>query len=92
MAQVDRYCFKIDNGGNVTKELVFDTRDDIMIYPTRFKKIYGKAYWPCQNQENIISARTDFCKIKRRLYFEFYLMRPFGAFINTYIDWWQYQP
>ena len=36
---------KIDNGGNVTKELVFDTRDeDIMIYPTRFKKIYGNEF------------------------------------------------
>jgi len=36
---------KIDNGGNVTKELVFDTRDeDIMIYPTRFKKIYGNQF------------------------------------------------
>lgn len=36
---------KIDNSGNVTKELVFDTRDeDIMIYPTRFKKIFGNQF------------------------------------------------
>lgn len=33
---------KIDKKGELTKEIVFDTRDeDVMIYPTRFKKISG---------------------------------------------------
>lgn len=36
---------KIDNSGNVTKELVFDTRDeDVMIFPTEFDKINGNQF------------------------------------------------
>jgi len=36
---------KIDNTGVVTKELVFDTREeDIMIYPQHFKKINGNQF------------------------------------------------
>lgn len=36
---------KIDNNGNVTKELIFDTRDeDVMIFPTEFDKINGNQF------------------------------------------------
>jgi len=36
---------KIDYRGNVSKELLFDTRDeDIMIYPAEFTRIYGSQF------------------------------------------------
>ncbi|MGN6490418.1 MAG: hypothetical protein ACTHLE_00370 [Agriterribacter sp.] len=39
------FVTKIDNKGTVTKELIFDTRDeDVMIYPTQFTKINNKQF------------------------------------------------
>lgn len=39
------FVTKIDNKGTVTKELIFDTRDeDVMIYPTQFDKLNDKQF------------------------------------------------
>ncbi|MBX2922194.1 MAG: hypothetical protein KF746_08385 [Chitinophagaceae bacterium] len=39
------FVSKIDNKGNVTKELIFNTREeDIMIYPSEFVKINNKQF------------------------------------------------
>jgi hypothetical protein len=36
---------KIDNNGNISKELLFDTRDEeLMVMPRLFKKIDGNNY------------------------------------------------
>jgi hypothetical protein len=36
---------KIDNAGTVTKELVFDTREeDVMLFPTQFRRINGNQF------------------------------------------------
>jgi hypothetical protein len=36
---------KIDNAGNISKELVFDTREeDVMLFPSQFKRINGNQF------------------------------------------------
>ena len=36
---------KIDNSGKVSKELLFDTRDeDVMIFPTKFSRLNGNQF------------------------------------------------
>ncbi len=39
------FVSKIDNAGNVTKELIFNTREeDMMIFPSEFSKINDKQF------------------------------------------------
>ena len=36
---------KIDNTGNISREIVFDTREeDVMLYPSQFKRINGNQF------------------------------------------------
>ena len=39
------FVSKVDHNGNISKELVFNTREeDMMIYPSGFTKINGKQF------------------------------------------------